>query len=270
MVDITTILGIFSGTALIFMAIFLGGGLETFISIRSLMITVGGTLAATFINYPLPEVLRLVTVTKKAFFNKSLIPSEIISLLVRLAEKARRQGILSLEREMENIEDDFLKNAVQLAVDGTEPELIREILASEVSYLQERHKLGQSIFQSMAAYAPAFGMIGTLIGLIQMLRTLNDPASVGPGMAVALITTFYGALMANLVFLPMAGKLRTRSEQEVFIKELIIEGIISIQSGDNPRIVEDRLKVFLPPKIRQSSFREQGRKSVDEREETEG
>jgi len=266
-VDITTVIGIFSGGALVFVAIFLGGGVGVFLNLRSVMITLGGTVAATLINYRLPDVIGLFTVVKKAFFHSSSSPPEMIRILVRFAEKARREGILSLEGEVEKVGDNFLKNGIQLAVDGTEPALIRDILSTEIAFLEERHKLGQNIFRSMGIYAPAFGMSGTLIGLIQMLRTLDDPSSIGPGMAVALITTFYGVLLSNLLFLPLAGKLKTRSEEEILIKQLIIEGIVSIQSGDNPRMVEDRLKVFLAPKLRKGTFRRLYGGVEDEREE---
>ena len=170
--------------------------------------------------------------------------------MVELAEQARREGILAIERHIDNIDDDFMKSGIQLAVDGSEPEVMRNIMENELNNLQNRHKLGQAIFTAMGMYAPAFGMIGTLIGLIKMLRTLDDPTQIGAGMAVALVTTFYGAVFANLIFLPIAGKLRTRSEKEVLERELIIEGILAIQSGDNPRIIRGKLLTFLAPSAR--------------------
>jgi len=151
---------------------------------------------------------------------------------------------------MEQVSDVFLKNGIQLAVDGTEPELLRDIMETELKYLEERHSKGKSIMEAFATLAPAWGMIGTLIGLILMLASLDDPDALGPGMALALITTLYGSLMANLVFTPMAGKLGMKSKQEIQIRELMIMGILSIQSGDNPRIVEQKLNSFIAPKMR--------------------
>jgi chemotaxis protein MotA len=258
-VDVTTVVGIISGFWFIFIAMMLGGGdVTTFLHPRSFMITVGGTIAATLINYPLHEIRGVLTTVRKAFAFEQQTPTRMIELLVSYATKARREGILTLESELEVVEDPFLVRGVRLAIDGTAPELIKDILTTELAYVESRHSLGQSMFTMMGTYAPAFGMIGTLIGLISMLRALEDPSEIGEGMATALITTFYGALMANLLFLPIAGKLRSRTQSEVLVKEVIIEGILSIQSGDNPRIVEQKLKAFISPKSREevrSSFR---------------
>ncbi len=250
--DLSTLIGIIAGFVLIITAMATGGGAGMFFNIPSLMITIGGMLAATLITFPLQDVIGVFAVVKKAFLHREEKPGSMIQLIVGFAETARREGILSLEQKAEAVDDDFLKNGIRLAVDGTEPELIRDIMRTELDYLMERHKLGQAIFEAMGAYAPAFGMIGTLIGLIQMLRSLEDPSSIGLGMATALITTFYGALAANLVFLPLAGKLKNRSSGEVLLKELSIEGILSIQSGDNPRIVESKLMSFVAPKLRET------------------
>jgi chemotaxis protein MotA len=143
-----------------------------------------------------------------------------------------------------------------MAVDGLEPQSIREILETEIEFIRTRHRLGVDIFASMGAFAPAMGLIGTLIGLVQMLRSMEDPSSIGPAMALALITTFYGALMANLLFLPISGKLRTRSEEELFVKELMLEGVMAVTKGDNPRIVEQKLHAFLSPRLRKSSYKD--------------
>ena len=215
------------------------------------MITVGGTIGATLINFPMSKVIGVMKVVKKAFFHKESSPENTIATLVEFARVARREGVLALEERLSGTDDPFFRKGVQLAVDGTPPETIRDILTIDLDSLQERHRAGQSIFTAMGTYSPAFGMIGTLIGLIQMLRSLDDPSKIGQGMATALITTFYGALMANLVFLPIAGKLKVRGEEEVLNKQLIMEGIIAIQSGDNPRVVEDKLKSFIAPGIRE-------------------
>jgi len=250
--DLATVVGIFAGVFLIAFAIAKGGGLEIFIHIPSMLIVGGGTLAATLVHFPLGEVLKVLKVVQKAFLHKDPEPEETIAMVVDMARRVRREGVLALESQIGEIQDPFLRRGVQLIVDGTEPELIQDILSNEIAALEERHKRGQNIFSSMGSYAPAFGMIGTLIGLIQMLRTLEDPTKIGIGMATALITTFYGALLANLLFMPIAGKLKTRSEQEVLIKEMVLAGLLAIQSGDTPRIVQDKMTAFLSPKYRQA------------------
>ena len=249
--DFTTLIGIVSGVGLVLVAIFMGGGISIFINIPSMMITFGGTLGATLINFPFSKVIGVLRVVKNAFFYKETSPDEVIKQLVDFATIARREGVLALEQRISSLNDPFLQKGLQLAVDGTPPETIREILRTDIDYLASRHKVGQEIFNAMGTYAPAFGMIGTLIGLIQMLRTLDDPSKIGQGMATALLTTFYGALFANLICLPIAGKLKVRSEEEIFSRELIVEGILSIQSGDNPRIVEEKLKAFIAPRLRE-------------------
>jgi len=246
--DIATIMGLIFGVGFVLFGI--GAGIGLFISPQSALIVVGGTVAAVFVSYPLKDVLGLLGVVRNAFFVKEEAVHDVIALLVKFAERARREGILALEKEMEKVSDIFLKNGIQLAVDGTEPELLRDIMETELRYLEERHKKGKSIMETFALLAPAWGMIGTLIGLILMLAELDNPDALGPGMALALITTLYGSLMANLVFTPMAGKLDAKSKKEVQIRELMIMGILSIQSGDNPRIVEQKLNSFIAPKMR--------------------
>lgn len=248
--DITTFIGIAAGGTVLFMAIFQGGGVGIFINIPSLMITAGGTLAATLINYPLGEILRVIGVVKNAFLHKKESPEKTIQQLVLFAEKARREGLLALEKDLGTVDDPFMKGGLELAIDGLDPELVTSMLRMELSFITERHRRGQGMFKAMGRFAPAFGMLGTLIGLIQMLRSIEDPSTIGPGMAVALITTFYGTLIANLICVPLAGKLESISEHEVMVKDLVIEGIRSIQSGDSPRVVDRKLKSFLAPKMR--------------------
>jgi len=254
--DISSIVGLAAGLTFIMIAIFSGGSFLLFFSLPSIMIVGGGTISATLLHYPLNEVLGVIKVVKKAFRHKEESPLEVIKTMVSFAETARREGILSLEQRAAEVDDDFLKSGINLAVDGTEPEYIKEIMNTEIDYIAERHKLGASVFESMGMYSPAFGMIGTLIGLIQMLDTMEDPSSIGPNMAVALITTLYGSFAANLIFLPIAGKLKTRSAGELLIKELCIQGIMAIQSGDNPRIVEGKLKAFISPSKRTKEEKE--------------
>lgn len=251
--DITTLLGIASGMGLVILAIVQGGGIGLFINVQAMMITVGGCIGATLINFPLPKVIGVTSIVRKAFFHKQVSPDEVIRTLVEFTGIARREGLLALEGRLSEMEDTFLQKGIQMAIDGTAVETVRDILNIDLDSLENRHKTGQAILTAMGNYAPAFGMIGTLIGLIQMLRQIDDPSAIGQGMATALITTFYGALMANLIFLPLAGKLKVRSEEEIMNKELIVEGIIGIQSGDNPRIVEERLKAFLSPRLREKT-----------------
>jgi len=248
--DLTTTIGIIVGIALISLAILQGGSLNIFFDTPSIMITLGGTIAATLINFTMPQILGVVKVLKNAFFGSGDNPLGLISTIVHFAEKARKEGLLSLEEEANQLGDPFMQKGLQLVIDGTDPELVRDIMETELSFIEERHKLGKGIFEAMGAYGPAFGMIGTLIGLIQMLKNLDDPSKIGPGMAVALLTTFYGALLANLVFNPIAGKLGVRSGQEILYKEVMIEGILSIQAGNNPHIIEEKLLAFLSPKVR--------------------
>lgn len=248
--DLASIVGLVLGVGFIIFGILSGGSLALFIDLPSMLIVGGGTMGATLLNYPIGEIIGVVKVVKKAFLYTEESPIRVIDTLVSFAETARREGILSLEVKAKDIDDEFLKKGINLAVDGTEPEYIKEIMTTETDYISERHRIGAGIFDAMGAYAPAFGMIGTLIGLINMLANLDDPSTIGPSMAVALITTLYGAFLANLIFLPIAGKLKARSADEMLMKELCIEGIMSIQSGDNPRIVEGKLKAFLSPSMR--------------------
>ena len=243
--DLLTIIGLITGTGLITWAIIIGGSAMMFISAQSAMIVLGGTLAATMINYSLDQVKKLPDLFRVAFLDRDMDSEDTIDLLVDFAEKARREGLLALEQDAMDLDDDFLQKGIQLVVDGTDPELVRNILETKLTFLEERHQEGQSIFKTMGEFSPAFGMIGTLIGLIQMLSTLDDPSGIGSGMATALITTLYGTMLANLFFLPMAGKLKIASQEEVLLKEVMIEGILSIQAGENPRIVREKLEAFL-------------------------
>ena len=249
--DIATIVGFIAAVTCLMVGI--GTNLSSMIDPSSMVIVVGGTLAATLIANPLPEVIGLIGVIKCAILTNVPVPTIIIERIVGFAETARREGILSLEQAIEEGDDPFLSTGVRLAVDGTEPDLIMDILETELQFVQERHEQGQTIIANMGNAAPAFGMIGTLIGLVIMLKNMDDPAAIGPGMAIALLTTMYGAILANIIFGPISAKLKVYSSKEVLAKRMIIEGIMSIQSGDNPRIVEHKLSVFLSPKSRPST-----------------
>lgn len=250
--DIATIGGIFIGIILIVRAIASSGNLATFWDPPSLMITIGGTLAGTLINHPLGHIIRVTKVVRNAFRKEAMKPAELIRIISSLADKARREGLLALEEESEQLGDEFFKKGIQLVVDGSDPELVRSILETELSFIEGRHRAGQSIFITMGTLSPAFGMMGTLIGLINMLRYLDSPEYIGPNMAVALLTTFYGVIFANLICIPLAGKLAIRSEQEILLKELVVEGVLSIQAGENPRVITEKLKAFLAPEDRQN------------------
>ncbi len=248
--DIATLIGLLSGVGLIVWAIMQKSDLDSFVDPASVAIVIGGAVAAALIGNPLKDFLGVAKVIKNAFFAKASDPRKLIEDLVGYAEIARRDGILSLESTTKEIEDEFVVRGIQMAVDGTDPELIEQILTSEVDALVERHSHGKALLDGVGRYAPAFGMIGTLIGLVCMLQDMDDPSKIGPGMAVALLTTLYGALLANLVALPLADKLGVRSDEELLSKMIILRGVMSIQSGDNPRIVEQKLKTFLPPVLR--------------------
>lgn len=249
--DIATIIGFVAGISLVAITIILGGSPEVFVSVSSLILVIGGTIAATLINYPLTDVLSVFNTVKNAFIHRLATPEHLIEKLVSFATVARREGILALESHAADSGDEFLQKSIQLAIDGTSPELIKDILTTEIAFMEDRHNMGQSILVTMGTFAPAFGMIGTLMGLVQMLVALDDPSKIGEGMALALLTTLYGALLANMVFLPAAGKLKVRTALELLSKEIIIEGILSIQSGDNPRVVEQKLKAFVSPVVRE-------------------
>ncbi len=248
--DIATIIGIVLAFGLIVWSIMLGGDLSGFIDIPSVAVVIGGTMGALLINFPLPKFLSMINLFKKTFLFSLDDPGDVITKMVKYAERARREGMLALEEDSENETDEFLRKGLRLAVDGTDPQLLEKILETDVEQIENRHSEGAKILSAGGTFAPAFGMIGTLIGLVNMLSNLEDPTQIGAGMATALITTFYGAVMANAIFLPLAGKLETRSKEEMIIKQMIIDGIMAIQSGDSPRIVEEKLKSFLSPTLR--------------------
>jgi len=248
--DIATLIGILVSFGLVIVSILVGGDGSWFVNAPSLMIVGGGTMGATLLAYPLADVLGVFRVVKNVFMHKSQVVGELIPLISDFAKKARQEGILSFESQLDQIEDPFLVQGIQMAIDGMESSAIEDVMTTEIIYLEERHRLGSEIFSTMGTFAPAVGMLGTIIGLVQMLMQMADPSQIGAPMAVALLTTFYGTLLANLVFLPIAGKLKTRSKQEILVKQLVLEGVISIQSGDNYRVVEQKLKAFIAPKAR--------------------
>ncbi|MCA0972776.1 flagellar motor protein MotP [Halobacillus litoralis] len=246
--DLLTPIGITVGFIMVIFGIMVNtgfSGITSFIQASSIVIVIGGTVAALFVNFNWSELKLTFKVTKEAFKSSEMSLRELISLFVQLSERARREGLLALEAELEEVNDPFIKKGILLAVDGIEPEVINDIMNAEIVAVEERHQRGRSIFEKAGEYAPAWGMIGTLIGLVLMLQSLTSPETLGPKMAVALLTTFYGTLLANLVFIPMASKLENKTEKEIFMKQVIIEGVIGVQSGQNPKILEEKLSAFL-------------------------
>jgi len=249
--DIATVIGLIAGSSLIIVAIMSGGGAGMFFNIPSIMITVGGMVSATLIHFSLNTVLKIFSIAKNTLFNRMASEQEVVQRLVDYAAINRRDGALALEQKLEGVQDTFLIKGIQMLIDGQEEDTIDQQLSIEVQYLQERHEIGKKVLEFMGASAPAFGMIGTLIGLIQMLRNLDSPDSIGSGMATALLTTFYGALLANLVFLPLAGKLGLRSKMESTQKEMIVQGMLAIARGENPTAVRERMQAFVSARHRE-------------------
>jgi len=255
--DVLTPIGILLGLIMIVFGIFSSSGemrsFLAFIQLASILIVFGGVFAAIMINFNTDQVKSMGKVVKESFNKNNYNLEDLISLFEQLSERARREGLLSLENELEEVKDPFIRKGILLAIDGIEPEVIQDIMNAEVIAMEERHEKGRRILEKAGEYAPAWGMIGTLIGLILMLNDLNDPTTLGPQMAVALLTTFYGSVLANLIFIPMAGKLEAKTEEEVFIKQIVIEGVIGVQSGQNPRILKEKLTAFLSDDMRKRS-----------------
>lgn len=251
--DLATLLGILVAGGLVASSIVMGGSGTWFINYPSVMIVLGGTMGATLINYPLSDVVSVFKVTKNAFRYRTPNPLALIPTIVAFAKKTRKEGILAFDAHIQEIQDPFLRRGMQMAVDGLESEAIEEVLSTEILWLEERHRLGADIYTTMGTFAPAVGIMGTIIGLVQMLMQMKDPSALGAPMAVALLTTFYGTVLANLLFLPIAGKLRVRSKQELLTKQMVLHGILAIQAGDNHRIVAEKLKAFISNSARMAS-----------------
>ena len=248
--DIATLVGVISALGLVVTAILLGGGsFNAFVDIPSFLVVIGGAIAAVMVAFPLKNFLSVFGVSKKVFLNKAESVPALIETIVGLAETARRDGLLALESRIDELENPFIVLGIQMAVDGTRPEVIEDVMRTELDAVATRHRDGKSIFDQLGRFAPAFGMIGTLMGLIIMLGDM-DPETIGKGMAVALITTLYGAIVSNVIFLPFAEKLGFLNKQELLAMEIIVRGIMGIQSGDNPRVIEQKLNTFIPPKMR--------------------
>ncbi len=248
--DLATLVGLLGAFGIITAAILFGGSAIIFVNIPSLLIVGGGTMFAVLMKFPLGHFFSAFKVAAKAFFAKSEDPVKLIEEGVLLANIARKEGVLGLEGQ--DIQNEFLERGIQLCVDGHEPDFVRTMLGKDINLTIERHERGQAIFKAIGDMAPAMGMIGTLIGLVQMLSAMDDPKAIGPAMAVALLTTLYGAIIANAFALPIADKLAHRSQEERLNKGLILETISSIQEGLNPRVMEELLKTYLPAGLRDS------------------
>ncbi|EGJ50593.1 MotA/TolQ/ExbB proton channel family protein [Desulfocurvibacter africanus] len=246
--DIATLGGLIIGLTMVGGAIYMGGDSFLFINLPSILIVIGGTLAAICVAFPFEEVRQAIAAGFKAFASRKVRPQEVVDIMIRVADISRREGLVALENIQ--TENKVLKKACQLIADNADPDIIRDTLRIEISSMKRRHRIGQEVFRKLAGFAPAFGMIGTLIGLVQMLARLDDPKAIGPAMAVAIITTFYGSVLANLIFLPIAGKLNARTLQETLHMEIIFEGAKSILENNNPRLVYEKLSSFIAPQER--------------------
>ena len=248
--DFSSVIGLISGIAVISVTILISGDLMGYIDIPSIICTFGGTIAMTVMAFPFNKLKEGFAALKHVFFYSETNAEYVIKSIIDLANTARKEGLLALEEAAQQLKDDFLQKGILLIVDGTDPELVRNILETELAFIEERHKSNQGVYEYMAAIGPGFGMLGTLIGLINMLANLSDPSTVGPNMAVAIVTTFYGSIIQNVFCNPVINKLKIRSSQESLMKEVMLEGMLSIQAGENPRIIEEKLKAFMSPTLR--------------------
>jgi len=250
--DLATIIGVVAAFVLMVAAILIGGPIGAFIDMPSILLVLFGSVAIMAVGYPASHLKNAVKVVMHAIRTSPRSPDQVLQLMREMSSRARREGVLVLEDMANDQEDPFLKKGIQMVVDGHDPSAIEEVLYNEVDKITERHKAGAGFFEDLGAYAPAMGMIGTLIGLVQMLQNLSDPSAIGPAMAVALLTTLYGAVIANVVALPLSKKLKIRSDEEVAEKLLVVQGLLSILAGESPRFLVDRLNAQLPPTERLS------------------
>ena len=246
--DLATLVGIIGALGLIIVSMIMSGDIGIFVNAPSLLIVVGGTFFAAMAKFSLGQFFSAAKVAAKSFVFKLEDPAELIDEIVELADAARKGGLLSLEGK--EVSSDFLQKGIQLLVDGHDPEVVKAMMSKDRYLAEERHSRGASIFAAMGDVAPAMGMIGTLIGLVAMLSNMEDPKAIGPAMAIALLTTLYGSLLANAIFLPIADKLRLRAEEEVLVKSLVIDALLAIQSGQNPRVIDTMLRTYLPGRKR--------------------
>ncbi len=263
--DLGTIIGIVVGITLMIVSIMMGTSLLSYVDIPSVMIVFGGATAGTLVAYPIKEVANFFNVTKHAFTHKIESPVEIIQQIVAISRLARTKGFSALEEEISKVKNEFFRKALVLIVDRTPPDVLRNILERDMAFVQSRHDKGIKVVKMFATLAPSFGMIGTLIGLVAMFKVLDDPKKIGPGMAVAILTTFYGALVTYLFLNPIAEKLKWRSDEELVNKAIILEGILRIQANENSVMIEEALTIFLSPVLRKKLKQQQEQPPAQEK-----
>lgn len=257
--DLASLIGILACIGLVIMGIISGddgvAAIKNFIDVKSVLITFGGAFGATLTSHQMPDFIRGLKGFTLALKVQKYDQATAIKKIIELSNVARKEGLLALEEAAEGLEDPFMKKGILLIVDGTEPDLVRAILETEITCIEARHKKVSGFWDTLSGMGPAWGMVGTLVGLVNMLQNMSDASALGPNMAVALITTFYGSMLANWICTPVANKLRANNTEEITLKEVMIEGLLSIQAGENPRVIEEKLKSFLAPNDR-SKFME--------------
>ena len=251
--DLATVIGLALAMGLLFFSMLSGGtSIVLFVDVPSLFMVAGGTIGVTLVNFPMKEAKLIVPVAMRSVLFSLPTSEEMIERIISYANLARKEGLLALENKLQEVDDRFFAKGVQLVIDGFAADTVRDILELDADWERQRHANGKKMFEQMGSFAPAFGMIGTLVGLVKMLANLSDPSMIGAGMAVALLTTLYGAVFANIFFLPISGKLGQRANEEAALRELMIEGIVAIQSGEKPQLIKEKLKGFLAPAAREA------------------
>jgi chemotaxis protein MotA len=265
--DLATVLGLLLAWGALLVSLGLeGGSLRDLFNLPALVLVIFGTFGASVVGSSMKTVISLPEILRNSWVRHDLDPSELIEILVGFARRARMEGILSLEEAASRLDNKFLRKGVELVVDGTPSVMVREILETEIVAMQERHKVGETFFTTMGGFSPTLGIIGTVMGLIGMLAKLSQPGKMGHAIAAAFTATFYGVVLANLLYLPIAAKLKSRTAEEVVACEMVIEGILSIQAGDNPRIVETRMSAYLPPSMRPNLAQQRQPQATNDRE----
>ena len=249
--DFNTVIGAILAFILVLGSMAIGpGGIAVFVNIPSLIIVFGGTAAVTMLAFPLSDLKPVAKIIMVTAVRKASTPTEEIDRIVEFANLARKEGLLALETKLQQVDDPFFAKGIQLVIDGFGADTVRDIMELETEWEGQRHETGRKIMDQMGAFAPAFGMIGTLVGLVQMLQDMSDPTMIGLGMATALLTTLYGAMAANMLFIPLAGKLERVAAHNNLVRSLMVEGVVAIQSGEKPQLIKEKLKGFLAPRMR--------------------
>lgn len=249
--DLTTLIGLLMAVALLFWALAAGGDVTLFWDLPSVVMVIGGSVAVTIVSYRPSDLKGITKVGLRTLLFKLPTPQQEIERIINYANLARKEGLLALEAKLQEVDDKFFAKGIQLVIDGFSADTVRDIMDLEHSFQQQRHAQGKKMIDTIGTMAPAFGMIGTLVGLVQMLANMSDPSAIGSGMAVALLTTFYGAVVSNVFMTPLANKLDLRAKEEALLRNLMVEGIVAIQSGEKPQLIKEKLKGFLPPSSRE-------------------